>query len=152
MCRQTNVQAAGNAASKSLDFPDAEGVGLYRRQHPQSDRASREGSGGVVDWGMHEEDIPGTWEALADLGKIRATEARLPTSDAPFVMRERERPVSRSTTAWHAEKTCPHKVGPTKGRPEVVSRLGKGVGWPHTSDDGGERRHRTRPSKGGQCR
>jgi hypothetical protein len=107
MCSQANVQAAGNAASKSLIFRMPRTSGCAEGSTLEGHRASREGSGGVLDWGMHEEDIPATWEALADLVQNRATEDRIPFSNAPFVMRERERPVSRSMIAWHAENACP---------------------------------------------
>jgi len=116
MCRQANVQAAGKAASKSRIFRMPRASGCTEGSTLEGHRASREGSGGVLDWGMHEEDIPATWEALADLVQNRATEDRIPFSSAPFVMRERERPVSQSKAAWHAEKIRPPQGRRDRGK------------------------------------
>jgi hypothetical protein len=69
MRRHANVRAVG-LRPRNLCFPDAERAGCHRRQQ----QPLREGvfwarrglvSGGVFDHSTHEEDGPGTWEALA---------------------------------------------------------------------------------------
>jgi hypothetical protein len=70
----------------------------------------------VIVCSMYEEDIPATWEALADLVQVRATADRLPTPGAPFVMRERERPVSRPEGRVARRKARPPQGRPDQGR------------------------------------
>lgn len=121
MCRQANVQAAGKAASKSLNFPDAEGVALYRRQHPRGDRAAERGPAEC-------------WTGACTKRTSRQPGRPLPTLCKTGLRRTGyHSPARRSScgsangrcrgqlAAWHAEKTCPPQgrrdQGKTGGAP-----------------------------------
>ena len=74
MRRHANVWAMGHAAPKPLTFPDAQGAVLPEGHNDLSVNVGKERpvSGGVFDYGTHEEDGPGTWEALASPRPIPA--------------------------------------------------------------------------------
>ena len=77
----------GHAAPKPIAFPDAQGAELLEGNNGLSVRVGEEGhvSGGVFDHGTHEEDGPGTWEALASPRHIPASRRAgepSPTHDA----------------------------------------------------------------------
>ena len=85
--RHASVWAMGHAAPKPITFPDAQGAELLEGYNDLSVRWARRGyvSGGVFDHGTHEEDGPGTWEALASprhIPALRRAGESSPTHDA----------------------------------------------------------------------
>ena len=104
-------------------------------------------SGGVFDQGTHEEDGPGTWEALASprhIPALRRAGDPSPTHDTLASARVVGR---KGTEQAPAAREATRKGNRSGGR------RGQGVGGLHRSDDVGERGNaRTRPSKGGPCR
>ena len=61
MRSQASDWAAGMQPRNGV-LPDAQGLANPEGSTPQGDRASREGTGGVIDCGTAEEDDPVTWE------------------------------------------------------------------------------------------
>jgi len=103
-----------------------------------------DGLGGVFDHGTHEEDGPGTWEALVSPREEPATRRA----------GERLRRLIRRRVhgAGGEEQALVPEVGRWRGKTGAAAEGNKGVGGLHKSDDVGERSSvRTRPSEGGPC-
>jgi hypothetical protein len=138
----------GIAAPKPLTFPDAQGAVFPEGNNDLSVHVGKERpvSGGVFDNGTHEEDGPGTWEALASPRHLpvgRRAGDPSPTHD----MLTGARVVGHSGT----EQAPASREATGKGN-QSRGRWGQGVGGLHRSGDVGERGGvRTRPSKGGPC-
>ena len=156
MCRQANVQAAGKQL-RNRSFSGCRG----RRAVPKAVPSKATGQA--------ERDPAECWTGACRKRTSRQPGRPLLTLCKTGLRRTGYHSPARRSSCGSANGRCRgqwsmghgprgtqkmlarHKVGATKGRLEV-RRVGKGVGWPHTSKDGGERWHRTRPSKGGQCR
>ena len=87
------------------------------------DRASRQGAGGVLDHGMHEEVTPVTWDPLdCPLGTIRRCGEPVIRLRRAVRMSRQGRPVQRpgreASGAPHAEQAATPKVGAFKRRSE----------------------------------
>src|SRR6266568_5975240 len=112
--RHASVWAMGHAAPKPIIFPDAQGAELLEGYNDLSVRWARRGyvSGGVFDHGTHEEDGPGTWEALASPRPIPASRR---AGDRLRRTTRLQGHVSSATR--HRTSTC-IEVGHWQGEPE----------------------------------
>ena len=122
MRRRANVWAMGHAAPKPIVFPEAEGPELLEGYNDLSVSGRGGGyvSGGVFDHGTHEEDGPGTWEALTFPRHIPVWRRAGDPSPTHGTLRAHV-----SSAPWGIEQSARIEVGHEQGEPE---RWLKGAG------------------------
>ena len=145
MRSQASGWAAGIAASKCSSRM-LRGLATLKAALPEALRASRRGTGGVDDCGTAEEDGPVTWETperpVGGTGRRRTGD---PLRRAGGGKRSDGRPGGGDATRHRTHACLTGKAWPRANRRRAEAAWG--VGWLHTSDDGGERARHPDPAE-----